>query len=368
MTRIILLQPGYAHYRNKLFSILSKRHGIHFVYGSIKSYYYDKGKPDAEIYYSYVDQQFKSRWLGIVYFLLKEKPDIVISSNASSDFTLMSYIYSKLFRKKMILWILDWKKQSFDIINFKNILINMRNKVANLIILKCDALVVGGTAAYNYARSLGRSRDGMFIAMQSSNDISLQQTQEASSEKIKKFTFLYLSRIIPLKGLDLLIRAFSQLEKNRDDVSLLIAGDGPFKDYCLNLSKELKINNIEFLGGIDPSHTKEIFTKADVFVLPSYFLGNLYESWGLVINEAMSMELPIITTTGVGASTDLVENGVNGFVVKQNDVTELYHAMKKILDCDLKKMGQVSRRIFEEKNDFIKMADAFTSAINYVNE
>ena len=80
----------------------------------------------------------------------------------------------------------------------------------------------------------------------------------------------------------------------------------------------------------------------------------------------MSMHLPIITTNAVGAAYDLVINGYNGFVVQQNDVIALYKAMKKILELDLSELGNNSRKLFEEKNNFKEMANGFSQAINYV--
>ena len=82
----------------------------------------------------------------------------------------------------------------------------------------------------------------------------------------------------------------------------------------------------------------------------------------------MSMSLPIITTTAVGAAFDLVIEGYNGFVVKDNDVISLYKAMDKILTMDLEQMGKNSRSIFERKNKFVDMANAFTNAIHNVSE
>jgi glycosyltransferase involved in cell wall biosynthesis len=92
-------------------------------------------------------------------------------------------------------------------------------------------------------------------------------------------------------------------------------------------------------------------------------MGNRYENWGLVINEAMSMSLPIITTTAVGAAYDLVVDGHNGFIVKDNHIVDLYKAMERILRLDLVQMGINSRTLFDQKNDFSQMANAFTSAI-----
>lgn len=203
--------------------------------------------------------------------------------------------------------------------------------------------------------------------MQCANDMREQHIDHRRGIKDKKRrTFLYLSRIINWKGLNILIEAFSRLEKERNDTQLIVGGDGPFKEYCVSLSRSLEINHIKFLGSIDFNKTRQIFEKADVFVLPSYFLKNSYEGWGLVINEAMSMRLPIITTSAVGAAYDLIENGKNGFIVEENSVLSLYNAMKQILYMNLDRMGSISRKIFEKENNFAKMTEGFIEAINYV--
>jgi len=74
----------------------------------------------------------------------------------------------------------------------------------------------------------------------------------------------------------------------------------------------------------------------------------------------------VITTTAVGASFDMIIDGHNGFVVRENSVGQLYQAMNKILKCDLIKMGDNSRQIFEKKNNYIKMANGFSDAFDYV--
>ena len=157
-----------------------------------------------------------------------------------------------------------------------------------------------------------------------------------------------------------------------DDAFLLIGGDGDFKRECEQLSEELKIKNMLFLGEISQNEVGVYYKTCDVFVLPSVFLRNptgtySYEAWGLVINEAMSFGLPIITTNAVGAAFDLVKDGYNGFIVKNNNAEDLYKALIKILsNHDMaKKMGERSRGIFEEFNDYDKMFNGIDDALKY---
>ncbi len=363
--KIFFIQPGYAHYRKRLFELLSERHDIHFFFERSKNTY-PGNITTGKLPCTFLDQEFSKWWIGLIYYLLKFKPKIVISSNPTSMNSFISFIYSKIFKKNFILWSLQWKNRP----SFSNrILVDfwrfIRWTVSTNLIKMSDALVVGGSASKNLALSLGKNKNSIFVAFQCSNDISRGKSTiffKTQNNK-KNFTYLYLSRIIPLKGLDLLIKAFSKIEKLQEDVSLVIGGDGPFRSQCERLAKKLKTQNITFLGVVDRQNVGDIYEQADVFILPCYFKDNQYESWGLVVNEAMSMSLPVISTTAVGASFDLIIDGYNGFIVKEHNIKSLYNAMTKIKKLDTIKMGNNSRMLFESKNNYIKMADGFSSAI-----
>jgi glycosyltransferase involved in cell wall biosynthesis len=367
MKKILFLQPAYAHYREELFSILSQRYSIHFLFERSADIYPGKEVP-LGINYTFIDKRFKIGFLGLLYYLFKYDFDIIVSSVSNANRTIISFIYAIFFRKKFVLWILEWKKPKYEGNVIKKIIKTSKYWISQKIIIKSNALVVGGTAARNYARMLGIKDGNIFTALQCSKDISMQGDSFPDNQwgKKNKFTFLFLSRLISLKGLDILIKAFHQLRQKRDDVFLRIAGDGPSKEYCLYLTESLNVPDVEFVGSINHDRTKPIYKKADIFVLPSYELDAYYESWGLVVNEAMSMKLPVITTTGVGASFDMINDGYNGFIVSENNVNELYQAMSKILKCDLNQMGENSRKIFEEKNSYIKMANGFSDAIDFL--
>jgi glycosyltransferase involved in cell wall biosynthesis len=363
--KILFLQPGYAHYREKLFEILSNRYDIIFLFERSKRTYPGDKRPASYKYY-FADQKNKIAAFGIFYHLFKEKPDIVITSVSTSLRTLIAYAYVFLFRKKLILWTIEWKSQTRKK-EGKEISKWIMSSISRFFIKESNAIVAGGTATHNYVRPLVKDKDKIFIGIQSTEDLSKRINFRKIDNDKRTFVFLYLSRIIKLKGLDILIKAFSRLNQERDDISLIVAGDGPFKAYCINLCKDLDLSNVIFIGSIDPEYTPEIYVKSDVFILPSRFFNTSYEAWGLVINEAMSLGLPIITTNAVGSSFDLVHDGINGFVIEENSTDALYKAMKKILTRDLEEMSINSRKIFEIKNDYFRMASGFIEAIKYVS-
>jgi len=367
MEKITFLQPGYAHYRDQLFDILSNKNNIHYIYENSINIYPGSKKPNININYNFLNKKWFIKWIDLVRYLINDNPDIVITSVANDFRTLLAYIYTRVFRKKLILWLEQWREPNYPKLSIKGFLGRIRNNISKYIILNSDALVVVGTASKKYALSLGKKESKIFFSLQCSNDIRTNCNKINENIGNKKYKFLFLSRIIPLKGLDVLIKAFSTLERERDDVELIIGGEGSYKESCEKLANILNIKKITFLGAIDPDKIGEVFSNSNVFVLPSYNIKNSGEGWGLVINEAMSMGLPIITTDAVGASYDMVDSGKNGFVVDNGSQIELYTAMKKILDCDIYQMGCFSRKIFEEKNNYSRMAQGFTDSIAYVS-
>jgi D-inositol-3-phosphate glycosyltransferase len=124
---------------------------------------------------------------------------------------------------------------------------------------------------------------------------------------------LYVGRIEPLKGLDILIRAMGLLEHGRD-VRLLVVGGSPGRDRELDrlrcLVSELGLGeNVTFTGAVKQSELPKYYGAADAFVLPSY-----YESFGLVALEAMACGTPVIVSR-VGGLSSFVKNGETGYLI-----------------------------------------------------
>jgi glycosyltransferase involved in cell wall biosynthesis len=238
-----------------------------------------------------------------------------------------------------------------------------------------DAIVVEGTAQKRHLEALNVPSEKVFFSNHCSLDYSLVESQNLKQKlNIKKeLVVLYLGQIIRRKGLDVLIEAFSAIEREKDNAFLLICGDGDFRPFCEQLAKQLKIRHFCFLGTIPERDIASYYRTSDLFVLPSCVRSDQKvkgEGWGLVINEALSMGLPVIATNVVGATPDLVRNGFNGYTVKNGNVEDLCLALRKILGNEnLRKiMGENSRRIFEEFNDFDKMFNGFRQAIEYAFE
>jgi len=136
----------------------------------------------------------------------------------------------------------------------------------------------------------------------------------------------FVGALVPEKGVDLAIDALG----HRDDVTLLIAGDGDARPALTHQARRRSCR-VRFLGSVEKP--TDVYSAADVVVLPSR--GG--DSMPATLIEAGMMGIPVVTTD-VGAIADIVSDGVSGLVVAPDDLEGLRSALDRV--C-----GDVSVRV-----------------------
>ena len=138
-----------------------------------------------------------------------------------------------------------------------------------------------------------------------------------------KSYIISVGRIVKRKGFDYLI---SSLKLLNDDVELLIVGDGNEKVYLDQLARKLRLTDrVHFLGEISEELKFQYLSNSDIYVLSS-----LHEGFGIVLQEAMQVGLPIVSTNN-GGQVDIVKHQVNGLLVEACDAEALAAAIKVLL-------------------------------------
>lgn len=134
--------------------------------------------------------------------------------------------------------------------------------------------------------------------------------------------FLCVARLVEVKGLDVLLRAWAHSFKGCSHVELRIVGEGPLRAELLALTGELGIeNNVRFLGRLDSEGVRQELWKAHVLVSASRI-----ETFGVVVIEALATGLPVIATL-CGGPQEIVTPQV-GLLVKTENEMELADALK----------------------------------------
>lgn len=160
---------------------------------------------------------------------------------------------------------------------------------------------------------------------------------------------LFVGRMITQKGLPYLIDAMPAVLEKYPDAKLLLVGRGNALD---GLRKKVKASGLErgilFSGYMSEEMLKEAYGTCDIFVLPS-----VWEVLPIAVLEAMSSSRPVVCTCA-GGDAELVEDGVNGYVVPMRDSNALAEKINLLLDDPgtRARMGLASRRRAEEEFDW----------------
>lgn len=180
------------------------------------------------------------------------------------------------------------------------------------------------------------------------NGVDLEQYH---SESPSNPDILFIGQVYPRKGLDLLIRALSIVQKKVNDVRLHIIGRDPtqeqrYRKEYEELSTELGVSDsVEFLGFISTNEVIDYLASCSLLCVPSR-----EEPFGLVAIEAMAASKPVVATN-LGGLQEIVANGETGALVESENIEQLSDAMIRILtDPDLQKsMGEKGRKRVEDK-------------------
>ena len=142
---------------------------------------------------------------------------------------------------------------------------------------------------------------------------------------------LHVGRIDGEKSVDRVIDAFELVLRKRDDVVLLIVGDGIAKTELEEMAQALGIEkDVRFLGRVLPPELNEIYKTANLFITASEI-----ETQGVVLIEAAATGLPLVGVDA-GAVADIVIDGENGFLCKAGgDIKGLARGLEKILEDEV---------------------------------
>lgn len=146
----------------------------------------------------------------------------------------------------------------------------------------------------------------------------------------EKKIVLSVGQFIPRKGYDWMIKAYRNLDKN---IGIYIIGGQPTQEY-IELKNLYNMKNLHFIDFQNKENILKWYRVANLFVLPTR-----EDIWGLVVNEAMSQGLPVITTSKCVSGLEMISNGINGYIINVENEDELLERTISILNNDTSEMS-----------------------------
>jgi len=164
---------------------------------------------------------------------------------------------------------------------------------------------------------------------------------------------LYVGRLVPIKGVHVLIEAFPEILRRHPDVRLVITGSSFFEgaartDYERQLVALAQpvASNIVFTGFLPHETLKYLYSAVDIVVMPSVW----QEPLGLVMLEAMASGT-LLVGSSVGGVPEVIDDGRNGLLVPAGDAGQLARAVCAALEdpASMRRMAQAGRDTIVEK-------------------
>lgn len=339
--KILFLTNLPTPYRTDFFNELGKKCELTVLYERLSASDRDKKWVGDENKY-YQETFLKGINVGtdgalsieIVKWIKKGKYDIVVVGGYSTPTGMLSIILLKILKIPFVLnsdggFI---KKDSY-----------LKYRIKKFFIGSARWYLSTGKLTNKYLEHYGANRKNIYIyPFTSIRETDLREKLISEHEKIKlrkelgledvttreKKIILSVGRLIECKGYEDLIRIWKKLPNNYE---LVIVGSGEKKNDLEELIENYKLENVKLIGFKTKKELEKYYLIADLFILLTK-----EDIWGLVINEALAYNLPIITTDTCIAGVEILESGINGYIVQRNNEEEIIDKIKYlIMDKDL---------------------------------
>ncbi len=195
----------------------------------------------------------------------------------------------------------------------------------------------------------------------------IQRYHPADRENKRPFTLLTLGRLVPRKGIDIVLRTLPRLLAVCPNLRYLVAGNGPDQTRLEQLAMNLNVAHaVEFLGRIPEDKLPKLYQTADVFVMPAREIAEAgsVEGFGIVYLEASASGLPVVAGHSGGA-VEAVRPSKTGLLVDPTDEAELANVLLRLLQDEpwRHQLGQNGRHWVETEMNWDRAAQQLAETL-----
>ena len=344
MKRVLFVSNVPVPYRMEFFRELAKKTDLTVCFeaaGSKFQYNYDLNATGFRIFFLNKQDSDKKQWKKF-FSTLNQRYDFIILSGIANKISIASILYLKCKRVPYYLEI-DGAIERQDTW--------LKRRLKTFFISGATGSFSTGVDGDHYLMKYGAKEQGIYrypFTSLKDTDMITQVVPIDGKKVIKKElgfseekpVILAVGRFIRRKGFDILLHAFKGIDSK---AQLVIVGGSTDEGYE-NIIREHKIGNVFFREFMPSEELGKYYRMADVFVLPTR-----EEVWGLVINEAMAYGCPVITTNNCVAGKELIQNGINGYLVPIEDEEQLRDRINQLLESETKRLEMAQNNLLKSK-------------------
>ena len=171
----------------------------------------------------------------------------------------------------------------------------------------------------------------------------VEAAEKIVTYKERKNQFIYVGRLEEIKGIDVLLRAWSLLGK--DAPKLLLCGKGPLEKWAQTYINEQSLETVQMLGYVPNEQVRELISQSKALILPT----QVYEGFPMTIVESYACGTPVIGSD-LGNTGSLIEHGKNGLKFKHTSPESLAEAIEKMINTPFELNDEMVHRYSREDN------------------
>jgi len=268
--------------------------------------------------------------------LAELRPKAILLLGYSPRFHQMAFLEARRCRQPLL-----FRGETTDHAHSRNICQRwLRDRALRWLYRSCSRLLFVGKRSRDHFRRLGCAEKDLVFSPYCVDETPFQ-TCDADRDRLREPTraelelsandlaILFSGKLSARKGPDLLVNAVKTLPATiRERVVLLFLGDGALKPALMASAQASPAIRARFLGFHNQTQLSRFFHASDLFALPSLS----FETWGLVVNEALHHGLPAVVTDAVGCAPDLITENQTGIICETGSVPALATAMERALE------------------------------------
>jgi glycosyltransferase involved in cell wall biosynthesis len=251
-------------------------------------------------------------------FLLRHRPGAIICGGYDALAHWVTLCWCKIFRRRLVLWTESNARDSRQGGRIKAWL-------KRWFVSRSDAIAALGQAASDYARQLGAPQEKIVVAPFGCNHAFFVQESsrvDAAGEKAlwgyPPRLILYAGRLVPEKGVLVLLDAFRMIAADFSHIGLLFVGHGPAQKHMEDHCRHTGLDRVFFAGPQEYKRMPYFYALADILVLPT-----LSDPYGYVVIEAFACGVPALVSRVAGVCDDAIIEGETGFSLEPGDAHDL---------------------------------------------